>query len=71
MAVLRFPAEDLQVNSEPEIREALAQLGIDYERWSLDRVPADASADQVLVAYADEIDEMKRRVGTSRRTSLT
>src|ERR1035438_7280526 len=63
MAVLRFPAEDPQVNSEPEIREALAQLGIDYERWSLDRVPADASADQVLVAYADEIDEMKRRGG--------
>jgi 1,2-dihydroxy-3-keto-5-methylthiopentene dioxygenase len=38
-------------------------LGIDYERWSLDRVGADASAEDVLKAYADEIDEMKRRGG--------
>jgi 1,2-dihydroxy-3-keto-5-methylthiopentene dioxygenase len=63
MAVLRFPAEDLQVNSDAEIRTALASLAIDYERWSLDRVPLDASADEVLTAYADEIDEMKRRGG--------
>jgi 1,2-dihydroxy-3-keto-5-methylthiopentene dioxygenase len=63
MAVLRFPEENLQVNSEPEIREALAPLGIDYERWSLDRVPPDASANEVLRAYADEIEEMKRRGG--------
>ena len=63
MAVLRFPEENLQVNSQPEIREALAPLGIDYERWSLDRVPPDASADEVLRAYADEIEEMKRRGG--------
>ena len=63
MAVLRFPKENLQVNSEPEIREALAPLGVDYERWSLDRVPPDASADEVLGAYADEIEEMKRRGG--------
>jgi len=63
MAVLRFPKENLQVNSEPEIREALAPLGVDYERWNLDRVPPDASADEVLGAYADEIEEMKRRGG--------
>jgi 1,2-dihydroxy-3-keto-5-methylthiopentene dioxygenase len=74
MAVLRFPQsphgrgpvrgdpeENLQIDSEAEIRAALAPLGIDYERWSLDRVPGDASADEVLAAYADEIDEMKRR----------
>ena len=41
----------------------LAALGIDYERWSLDRVGADGSADVVLDAYADEIEEMKRRGG--------
>ena len=74
MAVLRFPQsphgrgpvrgdpeENLQIDSEAEVRAALAPLGIDYERWSLDRVPGDASADEVLAAYADEIDEMKRR----------
>jgi 1,2-dihydroxy-3-keto-5-methylthiopentene dioxygenase len=76
MAVLRFPQsphgrgpvrgnpeENLQIDSEAEIRGALAPLGLDYERWSLDRVPGDASADEVLAAYADEIDEMKRRGG--------
>jgi len=76
MAVLRFPQsphgrgpvrgdpeENLQIDSEAEVRAALAPLGIDYERWSLDRVPGDASADEVLAAYTTEIDEMKRRGG--------
>ena len=63
MAVLRFPEENRQINAEDEIRGSLAELGIDYERWSLDRVSADASAEQVLAAYGEEIDEMKRRGG--------
>ena len=72
MAVLRFPAEsstpqgpggDRRIDEESAIRSELAALGIDYERWSLDRVGADASAEDVLKAYANEIDEMKRRGG--------
>lgn len=63
MAVLRFPDEDRQVDGEGAIAAELAQLGIDYQRWSLDRVAADATADAVLSAYADEIDAMKRRGG--------
>jgi len=72
MAVLRFPAEssqqlvsvgDRKVEDESAIRSELAALGIDYERWSLDRVGPDASAEDVLAAYAEEIDEMKRRGG--------
>jgi 1,2-dihydroxy-3-keto-5-methylthiopentene dioxygenase len=63
MAVLRFPDEDRTIDSEPEIVTALAEVGIDYERWSLDRVPADATAEAVLTAYADEIDAMKHRGG--------
>jgi 1,2-dihydroxy-3-keto-5-methylthiopentene dioxygenase len=63
MAVLRFPDTDQTITAEPEIRAALAAQGIDYERWSLDRVPADSSAELVLEAYADEIAEMKRRGG--------
>jgi 1,2-dihydroxy-3-keto-5-methylthiopentene dioxygenase len=63
MAVLRFPEEKLLFENEAEIRAELAAIGIDYERWSLDRVGADASAEDVLAAYAVEIEEMKARGG--------
>jgi 1,2-dihydroxy-3-keto-5-methylthiopentene dioxygenase len=63
MAVLRFPSEDRVIENEAEIRSSLAELGIDYERWDLSRVDADASADAVLSAYAAEIDAMKQRGG--------
>jgi 1,2-dihydroxy-3-keto-5-methylthiopentene dioxygenase len=63
MAVLRFPETNQTIQSEQEIRAALAQAGIDYERWNLDRVPPDCSADLVLDAYRAEIDEMKQRGG--------
>jgi 1,2-dihydroxy-3-keto-5-methylthiopentene dioxygenase len=63
MAVLRFPDANEMIEREQDIRSVLAGMGIDYERWSLDRVPPDSSADAVLAAYADEIDAMKRRGG--------
>ena len=65
MAVLRFPEESPQsiIESEAEVRSTLAGLGIEYERWSLDRVRADCSADEVLDAYRTEIEEMKQRGG--------
>jgi len=63
MAVLRFPDTNEKIDAEPEIRAALAGLGIDYERWDLSRVPADSPADAVLSAFAAEIDEMKQRGG--------
>jgi 1,2-dihydroxy-3-keto-5-methylthiopentene dioxygenase len=63
MAVLRFPKEERKIDGEQAIRGELAALGIDYECWNLDRVGPNASADEVLAAYSDEIDEMKRRGG--------
>jgi 1,2-dihydroxy-3-keto-5-methylthiopentene dioxygenase len=63
MAVLRIPSEDRVIQSEPEVRFALAGLGIDYECWDLGRVVCDASAEAVLTAFAAEIDDMKRRGG--------
>ena len=63
MAVLRFPPDDRVIEDESEIRLSLAALGIDYERWDLSRVGADASADAVLTAYAREIEQMKQRGG--------
>lgn len=59
MATVRIPAQNIVVNEHAEITAALAAIGIDYERWSLDRVGVDAEADAVLNAYASEIEEMK------------
>ena len=63
MAVLRFPVDERVELDEAAIRTELAVLGIDYERWDLSRVEADASADAVLAAYDAEIAEMKQRGG--------
>lgn len=63
MAVLRFPDENRTIEDEAEIRAELAAAGIDYERWSLDRVPGNCSADLVLDLYRAEIEEMKQRGG--------
>jgi 1,2-dihydroxy-3-keto-5-methylthiopentene dioxygenase len=63
MAVLRFTETNQKIENEEEIRAALGAMGIDYERWSMDRVSAGCSADEVLSAYAAEIGEMKRRGG--------
>jgi 1,2-dihydroxy-3-keto-5-methylthiopentene dioxygenase len=64
MAVLRIPDEQKSLSEHDEIRDYLAGIGIAYERWepSAD-VAADASAEQVLNAYAPQIDELKRRGG--------
>jgi len=63
MAVLRFPETNQHFEDEASIQSELAALGIDYERWRLDLVGDDASAEAVLAAYSDEIEEMKRRGG--------
>lgn len=63
MAVLRFPPHSRVTEDESEIREKLGALSIDYERWDLSRVSEDALADEVLAAYAPEIDAMKQRGG--------
>ncbi|MGB6690123.1 MAG: cupin domain-containing protein [Terracidiphilus sp.] len=63
MAVLRFPDIERKIEGEAEIRAALGELGIDYERWDLSRVGDDAPADAVMAAYAAEIDDMKQRGG--------
>jgi 1,2-dihydroxy-3-keto-5-methylthiopentene dioxygenase len=64
MAILRFPETNQTIENEAEIRGVLAGAGIEYERWSLDRVPSDScSADYVLDLFRSEIEQMKRRGG--------
>jgi 1,2-dihydroxy-3-keto-5-methylthiopentene dioxygenase len=64
MAVLRIPDEQRSLSEQNEIRDYLAGIGIEYERWELaSDVAVDASAEQVLSAYAPQIEELKRRGG--------
>jgi len=63
MATVSIPAKGVTYREQLEVTTALAAIGIDYERWSLDRVGADADAEAVLTAYAAEIDAMNAQGG--------
>ena len=64
MAVLRIPDEKKTLREESEIRDYLAGIRIDYEQWEMtDRASADASANEILSAYAPEIEKLKTRGG--------
>jgi 1,2-dihydroxy-3-keto-5-methylthiopentene dioxygenase len=64
MAVLRIPDEIRCLQKHDEIRDFLADIGIDYERWELvEGVQPNASAEQILSAYAKQINELKIRGG--------
>lgn len=64
MAVLRIPDENRTLHEHNEVRDYLGGIGIDYERWGTAAdVPSDASAEQVLQAYALQIEQLKKRGG--------
>ena len=64
MAVVRIPEENRTLTHREAITEYLAACGIDYERWQPNHsVAADAPAEEVLSAYAKEIEELKVRGG--------
>lgn len=64
MAVLKIPSEQRSLTEQAEVREYLAGIGIDYERWQpVDTLGADASAEEILRAYDQQIAELKARGG--------
>lgn len=64
MAILRIPDEQRSLSEHNEVRNYLAGVGIEYERWQPPAdLPADASAEQILRAYDTQIEELKRRGG--------
>ena len=64
MAVLRIPDEQRTLREQSEVRDYLAGIGIEYERWETPTdLPEDAPAEQVLSAYAPQIEELERRGG--------
>jgi 1,2-dihydroxy-3-keto-5-methylthiopentene dioxygenase len=63
MAVLRIPEKEQTLTDKQEIGEFLATCGIDYEYWQAKAFVADASVEDTLQAYANEIEELKARGG--------
>ncbi|MBA3761201.1 MAG: cupin domain-containing protein [Gemmatimonadales bacterium] len=64
MATVRIPQENRTLTDQDEVTRYLATLGIDYERWPGEqRVPPQATPEEVLAAYAPEIEGLKARGG--------
>ncbi len=64
MATLKIPEEGRTITDAGEIAGWLRGAGIDYERWAVERPVSDeASAEDVLQAYAAEIERLKASGG--------
>jgi 1,2-dihydroxy-3-keto-5-methylthiopentene dioxygenase len=64
MALVRIPEEQRILDQPQTVRSFLAVHGIDYEQWPIPHtVSSDATADAVLEAYADKVNELKARGG--------
>jgi 1,2-dihydroxy-3-keto-5-methylthiopentene dioxygenase len=61
MAVVTVPDKNLTLTDADEIKNYLASIGIDYEYWGNSKaVSPDASPEEILAAYADEIERLKQ-----------
>jgi len=62
MAIVNVPDKNLTLTDADEIKNHLASIGIDYERWeNAKNISPDASTDEILEAYSKEIEEMKAK----------
>ena len=60
MALVRIPDERRTLRDAEEITGYLKSIGIDYERWRPSRLVASgAAADEILKAYAEDIERLK------------
>jgi len=53
----------LQTSDADEIARILTDVGIQFERWPTRELPADASQEQILTAYQDEVERLKKERG--------
>ncbi len=64
MAWIRIDQTETELKDESEVRAFLDRYNIRYERWPLeDRVSPDASPEEILEAYAPEIERLKEAGG--------
>ena len=64
MARITVPDEKREITDPREISEYLAPHGIWYEKWPVEgRVGPEATSEEILAAYAPEIERLKARGG--------
>ena len=64
MAAIKIPADNVTITDTSAVTAFLAARGIDYQRWTPKHsIDADAPAEAVLSAYAEEIDGLKAQGG--------
>jgi 1,2-dihydroxy-3-keto-5-methylthiopentene dioxygenase len=64
MAVVRIPDENRTLQAQSDVRDYLAGIGIEYERWeTVAGIGADASAEEILGVYEKQIADLKLRGG--------
>ena len=64
MAVVTIPSKDKVIRETKDIADYLSSINIDYERWdNIKDVSADASDDEILDVYSDEIERLKATGG--------
>lgn len=62
MALVKTPSDNITLTDTQDVTAFLAVRGIEYERWMPSgELPADATADEVLEAYAAQIAALKAR----------
>jgi 1,2-dihydroxy-3-keto-5-methylthiopentene dioxygenase len=64
MASITIQDEGRRIEEPQEIRDFLKPFGIWYEKWDVEgRIGADATNEEILAAYAPEIDRLKEQGG--------
>ena len=64
MARIRIQDENREITGADEIRAFLQPHGIWYEKWEVEgRIGPDATSDEILAAYAPEIERLKAAGG--------
>jgi 1,2-dihydroxy-3-keto-5-methylthiopentene dioxygenase len=64
MATIYIPSDKRTLTAEADIRDYLSGIGITYERWTpAHEIAEGASQEEVLKAYASEIERLKKEGG--------
>jgi 1,2-dihydroxy-3-keto-5-methylthiopentene dioxygenase len=72
MAVLQIPDERRTITETGAVTEYLSGIGITHERWEAPLpLPRDASSEEVLAAYASEVERLKQERGYAAADVIT